>query len=126
MEVLFVALVIVAILIAAVSIGVARQALPGGNKPPPALPPAEHTVSHPEPEIRFRKRLPKRSAHFTKRVPKAPPQTKEMGPKPQGNGGAVKQKKVHLDFSLPCRVTGRTMLECGCQVCRDLRKKFGV
>lgn len=123
MELLVIALVIVAVLIAAVSIGVARQGQLGGGKAPPALRPSEYTVPPPS-EPRFRKRLP--SKHFTKRIQAPPPKTKELGQKQQGNGGAVTQKKVHLDFSLPCRVTGRTMHVCGCQVCIGLRKKFGV
>jgi hypothetical protein len=123
MELLVIALVIVAVLIAAVSIGAARQGQLSGKQPPTVLPPHKYTAPPPS-EPRFRKRIP--SKRFTKRTKAPLPETKELQPRQQGNGGAVTQKKVHLDFSLPCRVTGRPMRECGCQVCIGLRKKFGV
>lgn len=124
MEVLFIALIIVALLIAAVGISVARKVLPGGDKPPPALPTAEHKEPPPEPEIRFRKRPPEK--RFVKRVPPPPPKKKEVRPKPQGNGGKLTPKELNLDFNLPCPVMARARRECPCQTCRDLRKKFGV
>lgn len=127
MELLVIALVIVAILIAAVSIGAAWQGQLGGGKTPPALPRTEYTAPPPPADrvSHFRKRP--RQEVFRKRVQAPPPKTKKLGQKQQGNGGgAVTQKKVHLDFSLPCRVTGRPMRECGCQICIGLRKKFGV
>ncbi|HEX8337962.1 MAG TPA: hypothetical protein VF621_14595 [Pyrinomonadaceae bacterium] len=123
MELLVIALVIVAILVAAVSFGAGRQGQFGAGKTPPALPPPGRAAP-PAPKPRFIKRPA--GKHFRKRIQAPPPRTKELGQKPKGNGKAVTQKKVHLDFSLPCRVTGRAMFECGCQVCIGLRKKFGV
>jgi hypothetical protein len=124
MSLLLIALIVVAVLIAVASLGPGRQALPGKVKPPPPLPPAQPPALPPATEPNFRRR--QKPANFRKRLPTAPPVSKELGTKPKGNGGGVRPKKVHLDFSLPCRVTGRVMLECGCQVCRELRKKFGV
>jgi hypothetical protein len=126
MALLIIALVIVALLILAAGTDAGRQLLNGRSEQPPVLPPARPSVLPPAQESpRFRRR-PESPHYFKKRVPTPPPKSKEVGPKPQGNGGAVKPKKLHLDFNLPCPVTGRAKLECGCQICRELRKKFGV
>lgn len=134
MALALIALIIVAVLIAAVSLSAGRPLLPGKGGPPPVLPTQAQTqVQQPPlraapppatPRTVFRKRP--RSAHFNKRAPTAPPKSKELGRKPKGDGGTLKGKRLHLDFNLPCTVTGRARLECGCQICRDLRKRFGV
>lgn len=120
--VLWVVVLIIAVILA-IAIGAAassgtRQLPPGPPEPPQLGPPKER---------HFHKRLPPpRGIIFKKRVPPVPPAMRDLKPKQNQGRGAMKPKKVQIDFNLPCRVTARPKLMCGCQICRDLRKKFGV
>jgi hypothetical protein len=125
MELLVIALVVVAVLIAAVSIGAGRQGQLGGGEAPPALGPSEYRAPPTADRVPNFRRRP-REKHFTKHVPTPPPAKKELGQKPQRNGGKVTPKELIIDFDLLCPVMARTRRVCPCQTCRDLRKKFGV
>ena len=112
---------VVLLIVAVILIATGVAAFGGRTELPPAAPGPPQLA--PSKEQRFRKRLP--PPRFKKRVALAPPATQELSPRNKGSG-AIKPKKVHVDFNLPCRVTGRKLLNCGCQICLDLRKKYGV
>jgi hypothetical protein len=118
LAVVLIVAVIFAIVIGAAAFSESRQLPPG---------PSEPTAIAPPQELRFQKRLlPPESPRFKKRIPPPPPATRTLKPTRTSGGGAIEVKKLHIDFNRPCRVTGRPMRECGCQSCRDLRKKYGV
>lgn len=117
--ILLAVLVVIAVIIVIVAAASGTRQLRLGPPQPPLLQPSRSK--------RFEKRLaPPAATHFKKRVPPQPPVTMDVRRKPGREGGTVKPKKVHVDFSRPCRVTGRAILECGCQICRELRKKYSV
>jgi hypothetical protein len=120
--ILLVVVLIIAVILA-IAIGAAAssgtQQLPPGPPEPPPLGPPRTPHFHKRPS-------PPRGKHFQKRVPPLPPATRDMKRKQNQGQGGITPKEVRIDFNLPCRVTGVIMLKCGCQICRDLRKKFDV
>jgi hypothetical protein len=117
---------VIILIIIAILVGAAIAVTSGGTRQLPPAPPEPPPVGLPR-QRHFQKRPPPpKGERFKKRMPIVPPVTMDLKPKENEGPRPIRTTKVQLDFNLPCKVTARQKLVCGCQICRDLRKKFGV